>query len=190
MIVSVRYPVMLFVAGVFSIVPALSFAADAGTAAKEAEAEITAAIGKLPDADKTAAIAQRWCAVQQANRLGAMGTPVKVVVDGKPVLLCCQGCQKKALAGGKATLKAAETLKKANVALNKLTPADRELAEAQRFCAVMDGSLLGGMGTPVKVTIEGKPVFLCCPSCEEEAQANPKDIVAKVAQLKKANSSN
>jgi hypothetical protein len=38
--------------------------------------------------------------------------------------------------------------------------------------------------------IDGKPVFLCCKACEEEAQANPKDTVAKVAQLKKVHSSN
>jgi hypothetical protein len=164
--------------------------ADEKEAAADVEADIKTALEKLPEADRTAALAQRWCAIEQGNRLGSMGTPTKVMLDGKPVFLCCGGCKKKAAADAKRTIKAAETLRKVNAALGKLSPADRNLAEAQRFCAVMEDSRLGSMGTPVKVLIDGKPVFLCCKACEEEAQANPKDTVAKVAQLKKAHSSN
>ncbi len=189
MIVSANYFRMQLVAAIVLILPAFSFAAESNEAVNDVEAKITAALAKLPDADKTAALAQRWCAVQQDNRLGSMGAPVKIVIDGKPVFLCCAGCKKKANADEKAALKAAETLKKINVALGKLTPADRALAESQKFCSVMEDSRLGSMGTPVKVMIGGTPVFLCCKGCEDDAQANPKETVAKVAQLKKANSS-
>jgi Cu/Ag efflux protein CusF len=40
------------------------------------------------------------------------------------------------------------------------------------------------MGPPVKVQIDGQPVFLCCAGCEEKALANPKQTLAKVAELK------
>src|SRR5205807_205907 len=46
-------------------------------------------------------------------------------------------------------------------ALAKLSPADRRLAEEQGYCPVL-GTRLGGMGTPVKILLQGKPVFLCC----------------------------
>ena len=185
---SFRYLVLLALFG--GAAASSSSASEPKQASQDDEAEIKAALAELPDADKTLAAAQRWCAVNQGSRLGSMGAPVKVVLDGKPVFLCCAGCKKKASADPKATVKAAETLKKVNGALAKLSASDRELAEAQRFCAVMDDSRLGAMGTPVKLLIDGKPVFLCCAGCEDEAKANPKETIAKVAQLKKANASN
>src|SRR5688500_16925105 len=40
--------------------------------------------------------AQEWCVVANANRLGSMGPPVKLMVKDTPVFLCCQSCEKKA----------------------------------------------------------------------------------------------
>jgi hypothetical protein len=122
--------------------------------------------------------------------LGAMGAPVKVVLDGKPVFLCCAGCKQRAMSDAKAAVAAADTLKKVNASLAKLSPADRNLAEAQRFCAVENENRLGTMGAPIKVTIEGTPVFLCCKGCEGEAKSKPKETVAAAAKLKKDNASN
>lgn len=34
-------------------------------------------------------------------------------------------------------------------------------------------SRLGSMGMPVKLMIQGRPVFLCCSGCESEALADP-----------------
>ena len=45
-------------------------------------------------------------------------------------------------------------------ALEKLPPEDRELAASQQFCPVLDKSRLGSMGVPIKVMIDGEPVFL------------------------------
>jgi Cu(I)/Ag(I) efflux system membrane fusion protein len=73
---------------------------------------------------------------------------------------------------------------KINAALAKLAPADRALAEAQRYCAVLEDSRLGSMGPPVKLLIEGQPVFLCCPGCKAKALADPQKTLAKVRQLK------
>ncbi|MBX9583608.1 MAG: efflux RND transporter periplasmic adaptor subunit [Gemmataceae bacterium] len=68
--------------------------------------------------------------------------------------------------------------------LSKLPPEDRVLAEAQKECPVLPGSALGSMGKPVKVTVNGKTVFLCCPGCNESATAEPEKVLAKAEGLK------
>jgi hypothetical protein len=72
-------------------------------------------------------------------------------------------------------------------ALAKLKPEDRKLAEAQKFCAVLTKNRLGTMGTPIKVTIKDKPVFLCCKNCQAKATANPDKTLATLTDLLKAN---
>jgi uncharacterized protein (TIGR03000 family) len=68
--------------------------------------------------------------------------------------------------------------------LAKLDPDDQKAAEAQRFCAVQEGIRLGSMGVPVKVTVKGQPVFLCCKGCEEKAKADPDKTLEKVKKIK------
>ncbi len=68
--------------------------------------------------------------------------------------------------------------------LSELGPEDRKLAAAQEFCAVQSGVRLGAMGTPVKITVKGQPVLLCCKACETHAQSNPDQTLAKVEELK------
>ena len=70
--------------------------------------------------------------------------------------------------------------------LAKLPPEDRALVESQRFCAVIKENRLGAMGPPVKVMLEGQPVFLCCDGCRQEALAKPKETLAQATQLKTA----
>lgn len=64
-------------------------------------------------------------------------------------------------------------------ALSKLSDADRTAALKQKVCPVAD-NLLGSMGAPPKVTVEGREVFLCCESCEEELKNNPAKYLAKL----------
>ena len=156
--------------------------------ATDAEAEIKEALAELPAADRTAAEAQRYCPVMQEHRLGSMGAPIKVMVDGQALFVCCKSCSKKAIANSKATLASVKKLKKIAAALAKLSAADRKLAEAQRFCVVEEENLLGSMGKPVKLVIEGQPVFLCCAGCEDAAKADPKRILAKAKDLKEQGS--
>ncbi len=155
-------------------------------AKKSAEERRQDALATLAPADRALAETQRYCAVHAANRLGSMGPPVKVLLAGKPVFLCCEGCRKAALAKPKETLAAAEKLKKAGAALARLPAADRNLAEAQQFCPTMEDSRLGGMGVPVKILIENEPVFLCCKGCTDDALANPAATLKKVRALKQA----
>lgn len=60
--------------------------------------EIEAALAGLPEADRSLAVAQVICPVQEIP-LGSMGmgTPIKVDVAGQPVFICCEGCRKSLL---------------------------------------------------------------------------------------------
>jgi len=40
------------------------------------------------------------------------------------------------------------------------------------------------MGVPLKVTVKGQIVFLCCKSCEDDAREHANQTLAKVAELK------
>ncbi|MBY0229752.1 MAG: hypothetical protein K2W96_10770 [Gemmataceae bacterium] len=80
--------------------------------AKATPEEVAAARAGLPEADRALADEQEWCAVATKQRLGSMGVPVKVAVNGTAVLLCCSHCEKKALADAAKTLAAAEANRK------------------------------------------------------------------------------
>ena len=68
--------------------------------------------------------------------------------------------------------------------LAKLSPEDRKLAEAQKFCVVESDTRLGAVGVPLKVTVKDEPVFVCCEGCLRQAQADPDKTLAKVKELK------
>lgn len=99
-----------------------------------------------------------------------------------PLILALAGCKpgsEPKKAEGPST---EESQVQANLA--KLSPEDRTVAEAQRFCAIEDENRLGSMGTPVKVMVKDEPVFLCCKSCQKRALADPDKTLAKVKDLK------
>ena len=60
---------------------------------------------------------------------------------------------------------------KLNEAMAKLLPEDRAKVEAQKICPVSKEPL-GSMGTPIKVTVEGRDVFVCCEACVDELKAD------------------
>lgn len=64
-------------------------------------------------------------------------------------------------------------------AFAKLSPEDREAALAQKMCPVSDQAL-GSMGTPIKVTVEGRDVFVCCQGCVDELKTKFDEYVAKL----------
>jgi len=78
-----------------------------------------------------------------------------------------------------------DTPSKVEASLAKLSPEDRRLAEAQKTCPIL-GSLLGSMGPPVKVMLDGEPVFLCCPTCKQKALEHPQETLAKVGLKSKS----
>jgi len=72
-----------------------------------------------------------------------------------------------------------EQPKAAAEALSALSPADRTLAERQAVCPVA-GMPLGSMGPPVKVDVDGRPVFLCCEGCRKSLLDDPVTHLAKL----------
>lgn len=155
-------------------------------AVQKADKKIADAIASLQAPDQKLAAAQRFCPHMEHTRLGAIGTPVKVVIEGKPVFVCCKSCVEKAKKDASATLKKAQGLVTASATLAKLPAGDRAAAEEQKYCAVMNKSLLGSMGAPIKLELDGKAVYLCCAGCNKKAQSNPEGTLARVAELKKA----
>jgi hypothetical protein len=72
--------------------------------------------------------------------------------------------------------------------LAKLNDDDRDAVKIQKFCAVQEKSLLGGMGVPVKITLKDKEdnevsAWLCCKGCETEARKNAVKTIARVTEL-------
>jgi hypothetical protein len=55
------------------------------------------------------------------------------------------------------------------------------------MCPIDQDAALGSVGVPIKLTIKGKAVFICCKSCKEDAEKKPEETLAKVAELIKKN---
>jgi hypothetical protein len=74
------------------------------------QAKIQSSLAKLSDADRALAIAQKFCPIQN-SRLGSMGKPDRIEIEGQPVFLCCAGCEDEARADAKKTLEQVAKLK-------------------------------------------------------------------------------
>jgi len=74
----------------------------------------------------------------------------------------------------------AEISEKVKENLAKLPPEDQKLAAQQKVCPIT-GLQLGSMGVPVKITLKGQTVFLCCPGCVEAAKKDPEKTLKKIA---------
>jgi multidrug efflux pump subunit AcrA (membrane-fusion protein) len=171
---------------------------------EDVDLKVKANLAKLSTPDRRLAEAQKRCPIQ-GGPLGGMGPLVKLNLKGQPVFLCCKGCVEEAKRNPEKTLAEVERLKEARATpataagaqpgvpaeklakvkanLAKLRDADQRLAEAQKYCAVQ-GELLGSMGKPIKVLVQGKPVFVCCAGCEDDALADPAKTLATVEKLK------
>jgi hypothetical protein len=68
--------------------------------------------------------------------------------------------------------------------LDRLLPEDRLLAEAQGWCPILEANPLGLIGPPVKITVKGQPVFLCCKDCATDAKKDSNQTLVKVDSLK------
>jgi RND family efflux transporter MFP subunit len=180
------------------------------TTPEDVDATISANMAKLTPEDRKLAEAQVWCPVQRDRLGGMMGVPVRVKTpDGRPLFVCCKTCVAEAEANPAGMFKTIEELKRTHPApstspavpgvsaplsperlakvlagLGKLSPEDRKRAEAQRYCPVQDKPL-GLMGKPVELPLPGGAVFVCCPSCEDEARAEPKKMLKKAGEFKK-----
>ncbi len=102
------------------------------------------------------------------------------------------GCQERAAAPQAAsTTTSTDADEEAQIRQNlaQLSPEDRKLAQAQKFCAIEGDNRLGAMGKPVKIVMAGEPVFLCCKGCSQDAQKHPAQTLARVRELRKKHGS-
>jgi hypothetical protein len=60
-----------------------------------------------------------------------------------------------------------------------LSAEDRARATTQKICPV-SGEGLGTMGTPIKVSVAGQEVFICCESCKDPLLEKPAEHLAKI----------
>jgi YHS domain-containing protein len=163
---------------------------DAAQLTEAEKEEIRKAMEPLSDADRALAEAQVICPVTEV-RLGSMGmgTPIKLEIEGRTVFICCEGCRDgwvnepgkyfKILddyLSGKTKEPELTDAEKSEIrkALEPLSEEDRALAEAQVICPVTEvrlGSM--GMGTPIKLEVDGRTVFICCEGCRDGMLGNP-----------------
>ena len=73
--------------------------------------DVAAERAKLSPADRALVEAQEWCVISTDERLGSMGTPLKLDIKGQPVFVCCKGCKKEAESDPDKTLAKVEELK-------------------------------------------------------------------------------
>ncbi len=104
---------------------------------------------------------QEICPIS-GQKLGSMGTPIKVKVGEETVFLCCKGCmQQKIKPEHWATI-------------------HENAAKAQRICPVMKHKIAKN---PKWTIVEGQVVYVCCPPCKKKIAADPQKYLRAVDEL-------
>jgi len=70
-------------------------------------------------------------------------------------------------------------MEKMKKGLAKLSPEDAASAEKQRLCPV-SGDVLGMMGAPIQVDVDGQQVWICCKGCRKPLLEDPAKYLAKL----------
>jgi len=70
-------------------------------------------------------------------------------------------------------------MEKMKVELAKLSPEDAASAMKQHVCPV-SGDMLGAMGAPIKVDVDGQQVWICCEGCRDPLLGDPAKYLAKL----------
>jgi YHS domain-containing protein len=70
---------------------------------------------------------------------------------------------------------------KPKVTLAELDKSDQAGIARQQVCPVT-GAKLGSMGDPIKMLVDGKPLYLCCQGCVAKVKNAPETYLAKVGQ--------
>lgn len=162
--------------------------------AKYSPRKLSVEVAKLSATDTPLIEKQAKCPVMD-EPLGSMGDPVKLMVGGKPLYLCCKGCVKKIEAEpakyfanvyGQAALTAVLAKKTIGKGTEEVRPgvftvseADKLFIAAQKTCPVMDEPL-DAMGGPYKVNAAGKAVYICCPGCAKKIVAEPEMYLSRL----------
>ena len=70
-------------------------------------------------------------------------------------------------------------MEKMKAELAKLSPEDATSAEKQHMCLV-SGEMLGTMGAPIKMDVNGQQVWICCKGCKKALLDDPDKYLAKL----------
>lgn len=70
-------------------------------------------------------------------------------------------------------------MEKMKMELAKLSPMDATSAMKQHICPV-SGEMLGAMGAPIKVDVDGQQVWICCEGCRQQLLESPNKFLAKL----------
>lgn len=151
-------------------------------------------IGRLEEADRAAIANQRLCPV--TNSEFTHGEPIKLLVDGKPLFVCCEDCIEEVkqdplkFAGAAAKIiptippeslpippAASATISHDpdgvaggnRVSVVAVTIVDRDGMARQGVCP-MTGRPLDLQGGPLRVTTNGQYVYVCCAACVPQAE--------------------
>ncbi len=113
--------------------------------------------------DRVSIAVQQICPVS-GQKLGDHGAPIKVTIgeQKEQVFLCCHGCLQQ------------------KIDLQHWATIHAHFAEAQRICPVMKKDL---PQNPKWTIVEGHVVYVCCPPCTKEIEADPKSFVRQIDQL-------
>ncbi|WP_235908928.1 hypothetical protein [Roseiconus nitratireducens] len=154
--------------------------------AEKHSGQMTVSVVRTTPADAPLIAAQKTCPVMD-EPLGSMGGPVKLMVGGKPIFLCCRGCIKKVEAepakymamvdGNRSGGSVPSGTEQVREGIYKVSAADAPYIAAQKKCPVMDEPL-NAMGGPYKVNANGKAIYICCPGCAKRIAADPDKYLA------------
>lgn len=120
-----------------------------------------AAAAELSERDRIHIAVQKICPVS-GQKLGSMGTPIKVKVGKEIVYLCCKGC----LQG--------------EVKPQHWATIHANFAKAQRICPVMKHEL---PKKPKWTIVAGQIVYVCCPPCTKKIEADPETSLKQIDEL-------
>gem|GEM_PF-2439670 len=174
-----------------SLVEANSVARRAGPPAPQRP---SVTLAQLTADDRPLVQQQGMCPVMD-EPLGGHGTPIKLLVDGRPLYVCCEGCVEQVeqnpyffldKVGGNARA-VQQVSQRPAASVTTATAADVSAIRAQGVCPVIDEPL-GKMGAPIKVTVNGRSMFVCCQGCVSEVVENFEANAQKLAARRPANS--
>ena len=151
---------------------------------------LTITVAKITEGDRGAIARQGICPVTD-EALGSMGAPIKVLIGDQAIYVCCEGCISKVRKNPEFYLKKARGSGQAQhgsvapqIRVTQATASDRAAIRAQGLCPVTEEAL-GSMGTPIKISIDGQALYVCCKGCVRKVKKNPNVYLAKAAQLRR-----
>jgi len=116
---------------------------------------------ELSQRDQLRAAVQEICPIS-GQKLGSMGTPIKVQVGQETVFVCCKGCLQK------------------QISPQHWATVHGNIARAQRICPIMEMKL---PKNPKWTFVEGQIVYVCCPPCTKKIVADPQTNLKAIDAL-------